>query len=171
MLALAVGGALDVPTEQALAALAQVPPPRLRGEIKSLPDATEVVLDCYNANPQSMRAAVGTFIQRHPDGVLALGDMLELGNSAEREHADLGRFVANLAGRPELVGVGELSEYMVSSARDAGMDVARTAWFADADAASSDVAGRCAGRALLLKGSRGMRMERIFDTLSEGRGR
>ncbi len=171
MLALAVGRALGVSMEDAISALGKVAPPALRGEIRTLADKTEVVLDCYNANPQSMRAAVGTFVQRHPNGVLALGDMLELGVSAEEEHAHLGEFVANLDGQPELVGVGRLSQHTVNGALGAGMQRVRTAWYSDAVSAANHVGARCsAGRALLLKGSRGMRMERIFEVLSQERG-
>ena len=171
MLALAAGRACGVSMEAAVSALAEVAPPTLRGEIRTLADQTEIVLDCYNANPQSMRAAIGDFVGRHPVGVLALGDMLELGAAAAEEHVHLGRFVANLSGQPELIGVGSLSKYTVEGALQAGMESDRASWYSDASTAATHVGKRCdAQHALLLKGSRGMRMEHIFEVLSEERG-
>jgi UDP-N-acetylmuramoyl-tripeptide--D-alanyl-D-alanine ligase len=166
-LALAVGHRCQVSPHIALEALSTVQPPPLRGEIKQLPSGGEVVLDCYNANPQSMRAAVSTFVQRHPDGVLALGDMLELGAHADAAHAALGVYVADVASNTDLIGVGHLSRHMVDAARRAGLAMEKTHWCADAMDAAPIVRSRCEdGRGLLLKGSRGMGMERILKTLS-----
>lgn len=167
LLAVAVGRALGVPPAAAVAALAEVPPPSMRGELRRLPDGTEVVLDCYNANPQSMAAAVRTFAQRAPDGVLVLGDMLELGAGAAADHEAIGRLVAGLPGHPLLVGVGPLAAALVEGARAAGLPADRCHLTRDAEEAAALLRTvRGEGRPILLKGSRGIRLERIFDALA-----
>ena len=167
-LALAVGLKCGVNSAGAVVALQGVVPPRLRGEIRHLDDGSEVVLDCYNANPQSMRAAVTTFVDRNPNGVLALGDMLELGNDSPSAHRDLGHFVAENADSADLIGIGELSRHTVDGAVVAGLPAQNTHWVAQAADAVNLVSASCAqGRALLLKGSRGMRLEQIWDALAQ----
>ncbi len=167
LLAIAVGRELGVPVADAIDALATVPPAHLRGEVKYLPDGRAVVLDCYNANPQSMAAALDTFVRRAPGGVLVLGDMLELGESADAAHAELGRRVAALPGAPMLLAVGPLGVHTIAAARIAGLPAARAHHVADADAAAALL--RDDDRAILLKGSRGMRLERVFAALAGGR--
>ena len=105
---------------------------------------------------------------RHPRGVLALGDMLELGSSAQQAHADLGRYVFEHTPNAMLVGIGELSRHLVDGARTAGALPEQLHWFDSAAAAGDFIVGQC-GReqAVLLKGSRGMRLEQIWDRLSQ----
>lgn len=168
LLAIAVGLALDVPVADAVAALAEVPPPAMRGELRRLPDGTAVVLDCYNANPQSMAAAIATFAERAPDGVLVLGDMLELGPGEIDAHRAIGEAVAALPGSPLLIGVGRLSVHTVEAARAAGLPAERALHRDDPDAVAAVIAGR-PGAPILLKGSRGARLERVFAALSAAR--
>jgi len=167
LLAIAVGRKMGVGVEQAIAALQQVEPPSMRGEIRALPDGSPVVLDCYNANPQSMAVAIRTFADRAPDGLLVLGDMLELGPDEGAAHRALGEAVATLPGSPTLIGVGPLSEAMIAGARAAGLSPERAVHARDAQAAAERVSGlRRSGQSILLKGSRGMRLERVFELLS-----
>jgi UDP-N-acetylmuramoyl-tripeptide--D-alanyl-D-alanine ligase len=121
--------------------------------------------DTYNANPVSVRAALATFLARPATGrrVVVLGDMLELGAGAEEAHRALGR---ELAARPagDLLGVGTLAGLAVEAASAAGLERARGC--ASADEAVTDLLkGLTPGDAVLVKGSRGMRMERIVDAL------
>lgn len=168
MLAIAAGRELGIDVAAAVAALAEVPPPTMRGEVKSLGDGSTVILDCYNANPQSMQAAIDTFVERAPDGLLVLGDMLELGDDGPGLHEGLGRAVAALDGSVTLVGVGHLSGQLVEAAIDAGLPAARAAWAPDVATATEAVARlRRPGQPILLKGSRGIRLERIYVELAE----
>ena len=167
LLALAVGRALDVPVEPALEALAAVPPPPMRGEVRALPDGSRVVLDCYNANPQSMRAAIDAFERRaRQGGILVLGDMLELGDIEVEAHRDIGRRVAAMPGA-RVVGVGPLCRHLVDAAREAGLDRRRAVCVASAEDAVDAVASlRRRGLPILLKGSRGMRLERVWSAMA-----
>jgi len=170
LLAIAVGHQLGIDPVDAIAALEQVPPPRLRGELRRLPDGGEVMLDCYNANPQSMSAALETFNERAPGGLLILGDMLELGVEATDAHAALGRVIAALPGEPMFIGVGPLTRHAVNAARAAGMPSARALAVSNSDDAAELLSsGQHGGRPMLLKGSRGMALERIYDVLA-GKG-
>jgi UDP-N-acetylmuramyl pentapeptide synthase len=95
--------------------------------------------------------------------VVVLGDMLELGDLAEAAHREAGRAVA-AAGASEFIGVGRLSRLAVEAAREAGLaEGHHAATFEDTVA---QLLKRLApGDVLLVKGSRGMRMERVVDAL------
>ena len=165
LLAIAVGLEVGVRPAEASRALGRVAPPTLRGEVRTLPDGARVVLDCYNANPQSTRAALTTFLHRLPAGLVVLGDMLELGNEAQRAHGDVGILVAQLGPDATLIGVGDFAAHLVYAARKAGHRNSHHA--ADADAAAPLVA-ELGARDILLKGSRGVRLERIYELLAAG---
>jgi UDP-N-acetylmuramyl pentapeptide synthase len=170
LLALAVGDAVGVELGAAVRALAGMPPASLRGEVRTLPSGRRVLLDCYNANPQSMRAALVSFRARAPQGLMVLGDMLELGQGALEEHAAIGRTLGDFQG--VVVGVGPLSRALVDAARASGVSADRARWVEDADAARTLVEALATGHAwTLLKASRGMGLERVWAGLSgEGRG-
>ncbi len=165
LLAIAVGRELGVRPGEAVRALSRIAPPKLRGEVRRLADGTRVVLDCYNANPQSMRASVTSFLRLHPRGTLVLGDMLELGSEAQRIHGDLGQLVAELGPEATLIGVGDLAAFLVYSARKAGMNAA---WHvANAEAAAPVLREKGTGD-VLLKGSRAIGLERVTDAAEGG---
>ena len=88
--AVAVGRYFDVPDERIRHAIASYVPDNNRSQRIGTSRNT-LVADCYNANPSSMRASVGNFLaeplEERQRRVLILGDMLELGDWSEREHA------------------------------------------------------------------------------------
>jgi UDP-N-acetylmuramyl pentapeptide synthase len=120
--------------------------------------------DTYNANPASVRAALEVLgAVSGARRIVVLADMLELGGAAEAAHREAGRLVA-CSGAAELVGVGTQARVAVEAARAAGLGESHhAATFEDALAL---LAKRLApGDAVLVKGSRGMRMERVVDAL------
>ncbi|HEV8440839.1 MAG TPA: UDP-N-acetylmuramoyl-tripeptide--D-alanyl-D-alanine ligase [Methylomirabilota bacterium] len=121
--------------------------------------------DTYNANPASLVAALETLetATAARRRVVVLGDMLELGDIAEQAHHEAGRAVA-ASGAAEFIGVGRHARAAVEAARQAGLaDSHHTSTFEDTVAL---LLKRLApGDALLVKGSRGMRMERVVDAL------
>ncbi len=124
-----------------------------------------VLDDTYNANPVSVAAALDT-LAAGADArrrVVVLGDMLELGELAEGAHREAGRAVA-ASGAVEFVGMGAHARVAVEAARQAGLvESHHTTTFEDTVAL---LLKRLApGDALLVKGSRGMRMERVVDAL------
>ena len=123
-----------------------------------------VLDDTYNANPTSVTAALAT-LGRDAGArqVVVLGDMLELGEIADRAHRDAGRAVAS-AGVAEFIAMGPHGRAAVEAAREAGLvESHHTTTFEDTVAL---LMKRLApGDVVLVKGSRGMRMERVVDAL------
>ena len=127
--------------------------------------ALRLLDDTYNANPASVRAALET-LRGARDArrlVVVLGDMLELGDLSPAAHREAGLAVAAM-GAAEFVGVGRQARLAVEAARGRGLAEAQhTATFEDTVAL---LLKRLApGDAVLVKGSRGMRMERVVDAL------
>jgi UDP-N-acetylmuramoyl-tripeptide--D-alanyl-D-alanine ligase len=118
----------------------------------------EIIMDAYNANPSSMRAAIENFIAlKHPAGLIILGDMLELGESSASEHQSVIDLLRN-QGLKAVICVGAHFEI---PAKSAGYT-----WYLNV----SDVQKALAdspihGSFILIKGSRGNRLEKIADLL------
>ena len=118
--------AVGVSLEGIASALPKVQPrSRWRMELQSRPDGVLVINDAYNANPDSMRAAIEALAElgrARPGGHTwaVLGDMLELGAMSSAEHANLGASVAR-HGVSWLIAVGRHAEDVVGAAIDAGL--------------------------------------------------
>lgn len=148
---------------------------RWRMEVTERPDGIVVVNDSYNANPDSMRAALSTSAELRRDGgkvVALLGDMLELGEYAAREHLDLGRTAAAL-GYDLVVAVGGFAAQVVEGAREGG---AESIAAADKDEAFRRVYDRLVpGDVVLIKASRGLALDtvaqRLIDAAPKGEAR
>jgi len=127
--------------------------------------AVRILDDTYNANPAAVQAALAVLARARGAGriLVALGDMLELGETAEAAHRDVGRKVAQL-GAVEFVGVGPLARHAVAAAREAGLSESHHAETTE-DAVALLLKRLAPGDYLLVKGSRGMRMERVVDAL------
>jgi UDP-N-acetylmuramoyl-tripeptide--D-alanyl-D-alanine ligase len=133
----------------------------------ALPAGGRTILDdCYNANPNSMRAALAALATAAGPGrrFAILGDMLEVGAAAETAHRELGKAAGReLAG---LAAVGQFAQPMIDEARAAGLDPAQTFATASPEAAADAVAGWTSpGDWILVKASRGLRLERAVDAL------
>lgn len=128
-----------------------------------------VIDDTYNANPASMRAACATL--RDWQGVnkrlLITGDMLELGTYSEQAHIELGRAAAEV-GVDGLLVIGEQAERVIQGALAGGLRPSRLAQCDDLEIllAALDCVLE-SGDVLLVKGSRGMRMERVVEWLRD----
>jgi UDP-N-acetylmuramoyl-tripeptide--D-alanyl-D-alanine ligase len=126
----------------------------------------QVIDDCYNANPASTRAGLEMLASLRGPGqgaVAVLGDMLELGPTSAELHFEVGQVAARL-GIDHLVAVGVLAQEILRGARRAGMDPQRLAPAPDPAAAAREVLARTApGAWVLVKASRGMRLERVVD--------
>jgi len=167
--ALAVGLELGCPVPAMLEALERVLPVGDRGRVLRFGPHL-LIADCYNANPGSMAAALRSLAglrgRRTGPLVALLGDMLELGESAPQLHADLGALAADL-GLDAIFTFGPLAQHASAVARAGGI----AAWHAgeSVDDAVAAVRARFDTRpgALLIKGSRGMRLERVVDALTQ----
>ena len=164
--ALAVALALDVDLDAALAGLATATPAKQRGEIEIM-GGRHVIIDCYNANPTSMRAALQTLVELAAGerAVAVLGDMLELGATEEDEHAAIGR-AAHELGVERIITLGERARDIARAARAAGVPEVKVVNVDDIVGAAA-LAASWAGPTgwILVKASRGMRLERVVEAL------
>ena len=127
----------------------------------------EIIDDTYNANPASVKAALDALRMRPGGGarIVALGDMLELGESARRLHAETGEYVGQ-SGASHLFARGDFAQAVVDGARAAGVIQAEVI-NDHADMAHAIAAVAKPGDILLVKGSRGMQMEKVVQSLQE----
>ncbi|HEU4401027.1 MAG TPA: UDP-N-acetylmuramoyl-tripeptide--D-alanyl-D-alanine ligase [Candidatus Polarisedimenticolia bacterium] len=163
--AAAVGTALDLDLETIAAGLETFAPAAMRGVLHRLAGGPELLDDSYNSNPAAMEKAIALLSEATPRGrrVLVAGDMLELGPYGTRAHTLLGEQVA-ASGLDLFVAVGPLCRRAADAARAHGAKEVRH--FDDSQTAAPFVAEICrAGDLLLVKGSRGMRMERVVQAV------
>lgn len=170
--AAAAAACLGADADQIAAGLAAARPAAMRFEIGTFPPGVTVVNDAYNANPASMRAALAAFAQLAGAGrrALVLGDMLELGPVAPEAHRELG--VAAAESVPALLlAVGAFSGQVAAGAHAAGLAPAAIATAPDAAAAAAVLAEWLRpGDLVLLKGSRGVGLERVLTRLAAAAG-
>ena len=169
--AAACAWAVGLSLEEIAAAAAAVRPASMRGVVHRLPPpasphgAFTLIDDSYNSNPDALGKALAA--ARDLPGaryVAVLGDMLELGPQGPDFHRESGARAARL-GFSQVVGVGELSRELVAGARAAG---AEAEWLPDAAAAAEWAAAEIReGDVLLVKGSRGIKLDRVVRKLSE----
>jgi UDP-N-acetylmuramoyl-tripeptide--D-alanyl-D-alanine ligase len=162
--AAAVGVALGIPLADVARGLAGVRPVAGRCVWRRAGEVT-ILDDTYNASPVSVRAALDTAAARRHGRklIVVLGDMLELGAISDEAHREVGRQVAALPA-DALIGVGRAMQGAVEAARAAGLaDARHLTTFEDTVAHLLKRLGR--GDLVLVKGSRGMRMERVVDAL------
>ena len=151
--------ALAVPAATVAAGLAAYRGVKGRLQLKKLPSGATVIDDTYNANPESMRAAVSVLAARKGRRLFVMGDMGELGDDAEAMHASIGEF-AKRAGVDELFALGAMSAVAARSFGERGRH------FASVEEVAQAVAGAATADAtVLVKGSRFMRMERVVEAL------
>jgi UDP-N-acetylmuramoyl-tripeptide--D-alanyl-D-alanine ligase len=163
--ALAVGVEFDA---VAAALAAAEPRSRWRMELHDRSDGVTVINDSYNANPDSMRAALTTLAElgragRHTWAVL--GDMLELGETAADEHAAIGRFAAQ-TGVEHLVAIGQFAVDVTSGAVAAGLPSARAVSVTDkTDAVAAVTSDLEPGDVVLVKASRGLALDTVAEEI------
>jgi UDP-N-acetylmuramoyl-tripeptide--D-alanyl-D-alanine ligase len=136
-----------------------------RGEVLSLGQGITVLDDCYNSNPTAVEAAVTALgMAARGRRVAFLGDMLELGPTGPELHRQTGEKVG---GRLDLVAaVGALAPEFLEGARRAGLAPSALVAFPDSAAAAAAAPDLVRpGDAVLVKGSRGVRMETIVEAL------
>ncbi len=159
--AVAVGVERGLKLSEAVDALARLAPPDKRGQVVQLGNIT-VVNDCYNSNPKALHAMVDALAAMPARRrIVVAGEMLELGSAGEDLHRQAGRHMAEKK-IDALVGVRGLAQAMVEAARQAGVaaDFVMTSeeageWLAR-EARDGDV--------VLLKASRGVKLEKALET-------
>ena len=166
--AVAVGVEAGIPLAACCDALAELRPEDGRGQILRLRGAT-VINDSYNSNPEALKAMIGTLASMPVgDGgrrILIAGEMLELGAESAALHAACGRAAAE-AGIDVVAGVRGNALHIIEAAKDHGST--ETRFFESPEHAGRWLREtlRC-GDIVLLKASRGVKLERALDALIE----
>ncbi|HEX6727374.1 MAG TPA: UDP-N-acetylmuramoyl-tripeptide--D-alanyl-D-alanine ligase, partial [Nitrospira sp.] len=162
----AVGSILGLPGGVIAQGLSRFRPAAMRSQVL-VNQGVKLIIDCYNANPASMKAAVQLLAQTGAKGktIAVLGDMLELGPNAALMHEEVGEFLAR-QGIDQLVACGLLGRSLAKGAKQAGLDQSHILEVPDARAAAI-AAKRVVqpGDVVLIKASRGMKLELVADAL------
>ena len=169
--AVAVACLFGVEVKQVKEALEDFRPFAMRMEIVPLKGGMTLINDAYNANPNSMGLALETLKEVKGEGraIAVLGDMLELGEFAEEAHQQLGRKVSELS-IDFLLALGKEAAVVVESAIRHKFPLERTKVVESHSEAVSVLREMIRnGDWILVKGSRGMAMEKVVEALREGR--
>ncbi len=160
-----VGRSFGMTVEEVADSLKSVAPPPQRGEVLHFVDGFTVINDSYNSNPDALLAMVATLVEGSSvtqRKIIVAGEMLELGPDAAEIHRETGEKIAR-CGVDMLLGVRGFGKDLTDGAKAAGLD----ADFAE----DSDAAGKLlaeivkSGDVILVKGSRGVRTEKVIEHL------
>ncbi|MFZ1217711.1 MAG: UDP-N-acetylmuramoyl-tripeptide--D-alanyl-D-alanine ligase [Chthoniobacterales bacterium] len=168
MLAVAAGRAFNLSLEECAVGLASTPLTKARLQIREI-DGIQFIDDSYNANPDSMKAALRTLVELDSDGrrIAVLGEMGELGTESERGHREVGEAAAQMR-IDELIAVGSLGAIIARAAEKAGLKKSvEVASHEEAADLLEKVAA--SGDLVLIKGSRSARMERVLEEFARRR--
>jgi UDP-N-acetylmuramoyl-tripeptide--D-alanyl-D-alanine ligase len=169
--AASVATCLGVSPAEIARSLQSVVPPKMRGEVLDFAAGFTVVDDSYNSNPRSLLSMVRTLSETEAGArrrVVVAGEMLELGPGSLEMHRDAGGEIARL-GIDVLWGVRGDATAMIEGAREAGMSQKdATRFFESSDDAASALCDEIReGDLVLVKGSRGVRTDKVVSQLRE----
>lgn len=145
--------------------LSNYQPTNMRLEVVDTPYGFKVINDAYNANPDSMRRAVDELVRLSGGGktIAVLGDMLELGEGSLSEHIKIGEYLST-SGVDNVIAYGQFSPYLLQGFDDSKNGF-KVSTHEEAAKALLNLAGP--GDLVLVKGSRGSRMELVIKALEK----
>ena len=152
--------ALGLDPQAAIEPLAKYRGFKGRLQSHSLSNGIQLIDDSYNANPGSMRAAVDVLVSLKGPHTLVLGAMAELGDNEQKDHQDLGSYIAN-RGVNTLLATGELMRHCVSHARALGVE----AQFFESQQDLLAALELINSGTILVKGSRSTAMDKVVTAL------
>ena len=162
LLAVAAGRVFGVLLEECAAGLAAAPLAKARLQIKNI-GGVEFIDDSYNANPDSMKAALRTLAELPAEGkrIAILGEMRELGAESKRGHREVGETAATLK-IDQVIAIGNLASEIAHAAKDAGLQKIA---IVGSTSEAADLLGEIAapGDLVLIKGSRLARTEQVIE--------
>jgi len=165
---LAAASAWGIGIEEARAVFPALRPPSMRGELLRFTDGAALINDSYNSSPAALQAmtsllsATPGFRRR----ILAAGEMRELGPASAELHREAGAFAARTGAIDWIIGVEGDAAQLIQGAVSAGIPQEHVRYFgSSADAADFLSGWLQPGDLLLIKGSRGVQMERIVEAL------
>ena len=166
--AAAVGESFGMTPLAIAEALSTVTAPPQRGEVLHFKAGFTVINDSYNSNPDALLSMVKTLVDGGKAGgrkIVVAGEMLELGADEEQIHRETGEKIAH-SGIDLLIGVRGMASKMIEGAQTGGLSSAE--FVSDSDAAADLIARTVRdGDVILVKGSRGVRTEKVVEKLLE----
>src|SRR6267378_2290255 len=166
MLAVAAGRVFGLSLEECAAGLVAAPLAKARLQIRQI-GGVQFIDDSYNANPDSMKAALRTLVELDADGkrIAVLGEMRELGQESQRGHEEVGEEAAAL-GVDQLIAIGDVAGIIADAAKQAGLEKSSTVTStAEAAELLTDLAAP--GDLVLIKGSRLARTEQVIEAFRD----
>jgi len=164
----AVGYSFGMSAREIADALKTIAPPAQRGEVLHFAEGFTVINDSYNSNPSALLSMVETLLNGSAGAkrkIVVAGEMLELGSQEKEIHRETGEKLAR-TGIDFFIGVRGLAQEMVESAKNAGLS--ETRFFNSSDEAGEFLANEIkSGDLVLVKGSRGVRTEKVIEKLLE----
>ncbi|MBT8327941.1 MAG: UDP-N-acetylmuramoyl-tripeptide--D-alanyl-D-alanine ligase [Bacteroidia bacterium] len=155
--AIAIGEHFEIPLDKVAEAIAEYQPDNNRSQLIEQ-DSNTILLDAYNANPSSMQVAIRNFAKMPQDKkVLILGDMFEMGPTANQEHLELLQWAMEFGFDRILL----LGNHFDAVSENCGISTFKTMEELGADLKKLNLVNG----AMLVKGSRGMKMERVLEYL------
>ncbi len=168
LLAVAAGRVFGLSLEDCAAGLVAAPLTKARLQIKEI-HGVQFIDDSYNANPDSMKAALRTLVELDADGkrIAVLGEMRELGDESERSHCEVGETAAVL-GVDHIIAIGNVAAAISNAAEHAGLGNSRAV---NSTTEAAEVLVKIAepGDLVLIKGSRAARTERVMEEFGNRR--
>jgi UDP-N-acetylmuramoyl-tripeptide--D-alanyl-D-alanine ligase len=170
LLAVAAGRAFGLPLEDCAAGLAATPLTKARSQIRDI-HGVQFLDDSYNANPDSMKAALHTLAELDTDGkrIAVLGEMLELGRESEHAHREVGETAAALK-IDQLIAIGNVAAGIADAAQRGGLTNTAIVNSTSAAAALLDEIS-APGDLVLIKGSRAARTEQVIEQFEQRHSR
>ena len=166
--AAAVGRSFGMTVTEIAESLKTVEPPPQRGEALHFADGFTVINDSYNSNPTALLSMVETLVEGSGSAkrkILVAGEMLELGENEKEIHRETGEKIAACS-IDMLIGVRGLGRELVEGAKSGGL--ANAEYADDSDAAGEMLVQTVTkGDVILVKGSRGVRTEKVIEKLLE----
>ncbi len=166
--ALAAASVWGVGAGEAKEVFARLEPAGMRGRVLHYDAGFSVINDCYNSNPVALAAMIEILVHTPASGrrILAAGEMLELGHSSRELHREAGCAAAATRSLDWIIGVQGDAESFVRGAIGAGHPAERAQFIGSSTEAAGFIADLLApGDLMLVKGSRGVKMERIVEAL------
>ena len=166
--ALAAASVWGIGEAEAQDVLGGLQAPAMRGELLRFNNGAALINDSYNSSPAALHAMIKVLAAtpEYRRRILAAGEMRELGTSSPQLHREAGSFAAKTGKIDWIIGVEGDAAQIVEGAVSGGLSKAQTKFFPSSEQAAEFLSEFVApGDLLLVKGSRGVKMERIVEAL------
>jgi UDP-N-acetylmuramoyl-tripeptide--D-alanyl-D-alanine ligase len=166
--ALAAASVWNIGAAEAQSVFRALRAPAMRGELLRFSNGAALINDSYNSSPAALQAMTELLVAtpNYHRRILAAGEMRELGAASRELHREAGRFAAKTGKIDLVIGVAGDAAQIVEGALEAGLPRAQTKFFPTPEEAAEFLGALVvAGDLLLVKGSRGVKMERIVEAL------